>query len=218
MQKTLTWLLGGAAVILSAGAALAGDPTTAKVGHDPHETIRQAAEEARAASGRARDAAEEAREASEKVRREIRVYRHGDGKEAMAFHRGGDRSERLRTLLQLRPEQEGALKAYVEAVGKGGHKEHMVHFDRGDSAKTTTERLVEMEARMAEQQAAMKRRIEATKAFYAQLDEKQRKVFDAMPMLMFAGPGFGPMLVPVAHIKAPPHPPRPPEPPRAPKS
>jgi hypothetical protein len=218
MQKTLTWVLGGVAVILSAGAAMAGDPTRAKAAHDPHETLRQAAEEARAASDRAREAADAAREASEKVRREVRVYRSGAGKEAAGAHRGGDRSERLRTLLQLRPEQEAALRAYVEALGKGGHKEHMVHFDRGDQARTTTERLAEMESRMAEQQAAMKRRIEATKAFYVQLDEKQRKVFDAMPMLMFAGPGFGPLLIPVADIKAPLFAPRPPEPPRAPRS
>ena len=43
--------------------------------------------------------------------------------------------------------------------------------------------------------------------------EKRRdmptSVFDSMPMLLFAGPGFVPMLLPVAHI-----PPIPPSPPR----
>ena len=78
---------------------------------------------------------------------------------------------------------------------------------------------------MAEQQAAMKKRIDATRAFYGQLDEKQRKVFDAMPMLMMAGPGFGPMLLPIAHrAHFPPEkfqhplPPEPPAPPRPPRS
>ncbi|ODT89312.1 Spy/CpxP family protein refolding chaperone [Phenylobacterium sp. SCN 70-31] len=202
MRKTLTWLAAGAAVALSAGHALAREKA-----QDPHETIRQAAEDARAAAGESRDASKET------ARREVRVYRHGDRDVVVA--RGGERTERLRTLLQLRPDQEPALKAYAEAVGKGGGREQMVRFDRGGDARTTPDRLSEMEARMAEQQAAMKSRIAATRTFYAQLDEKQRKVFDALPMLMFAGPGFGPMLVPVAHAPAPP---RPPEPPRAPRS
>jgi len=131
--------------------------------------------------------------------------------------RGGDRADHLRTLLQLRPAQDAALKAYLDAVGTGsGGREHAVRFDRKSDARNTLDRLSEMESRMAEQQAAMKRRIDATKAFYAQLDDKQRKVFDAMPMLMFAGPGFGPMLLPV-HMPMPPEPPTPPRPPAPPR-
>jgi hypothetical protein len=129
--------------------------------------------------------------------------------------RGGDREDHLRTMLQLRPSQEPALKTYLEAVGKGAWRtDSMVRFDKRSGAATTTERLAEMEAKMAEQQAAMRRRIDATKAFYAQLDDKQRKVFDSMPMLMFAGPGFGPMLLPVMTPPIPPVPPVPPVPPR----
>ncbi|WP_337185881.1 Spy/CpxP family protein refolding chaperone [Phenylobacterium sp.] len=207
MRKTLTWLAAGAAFALASGHALARDKA-----QDPHETLRQAAEDARAAAGRTR--ADEARDPSkEKTRREVRVYRHGD--RDVVVSRGGDRTERLRTLLQLRPDQEPALKAYVEAVGKGGGREPVVRLDRGGDARTTPDRLAAMEVRMAEQQAAMKVRIAATRTFYAQLDDKQRKVFDALPMLMFAGPGFGPMLVPVAHAPAAP---LPPEPPRAPRS
>ena len=128
------------------------------------------------------------------------------------FH--GSREEHLRTMLQLRESQEPALKAYLEAVGHGGgRRDHMVRFDRGDT-RTTTERLAEMEAKMAEQQAAMRGRIEATKTFYGQLDDKQKKVFDSMPMLMFAGPSFGPILMPVMHMPPPPAPQAPPRPPR----
>lgn len=77
---------------------------------------------------------------------------------------------------------------------------------------------------MVEQQAAMKKRIDATRAFYSQLDARQRKAFDAMPMMMMAGPNFGPMMMPavmpLAHRMplppprpAPPVPPAPPSPP-----
>ena len=219
MSKTLTWLMAGAALTLTAGVAFAQAPEVA---------ARQAAEDARAAAeharGIAKDAREQARgaretarEAREEARREVRIYR-SDGDRDVIVMRGGDREEHLRTLLQLRPNQEGALKAYLEAVGKGGDHDHFVRFDRRTDARTTAERLAEMEARMAEQQAGIRKRIDATKAFYAQLDEKQKKVFDAMPMLMFAGPGFGPMLMPVMHrmplVPEPPMPPAPPVPPR----
>ncbi|MDZ4372473.1 MAG: Spy/CpxP family protein refolding chaperone [Phenylobacterium sp.] len=214
MRKILIGLGTGAALALTTGLAMARDKA-----HDPHETIRQAAEDARAAAGEARGAADEAREsarhAQARVRREGPGHAEGSGRDGWAFRGGADRSERLRTLLQLRADQEPALRTYVEAVGKGGGRDHVVRLDRGGDARTTTQRLSEMEARMAEQQAAMTQRIAATRAFYAQLDEKQRKVFDAMPMLMFAGPGFGPMLIPVAHAPRPPEPPSPPRPPRS---
>ena len=226
MSKSLTTLLAGAAALtLVAGAAVA---------QAPEDAARQAAEDARAADLQARDSTREARDAAreardaardardrarhgaDEVRREVRIYRSGDGDRHKFVFRGADREEHLRTMLQLRADQEPALKAYLEAVGRGGpHGDHMVRFDRrADSPLTTPERLVEMEARMAEQQSAMRRRIEATKAFYGQLDDKQKKVFDSLPMLMFAGHGFGPMLLPVAH--RPPAPPAPPAPPKAP--
>jgi hypothetical protein len=228
MSRTLTTLLAGAAaltLVAGAGVALAQSPQDAALqaaedarsaaakaresAREARDMGREARDAARDARDKARDEAYRARDAADKARHDIRVYRG-------VFH-GGDREEHLRTILQLRANQEPALKTYLEAVGHGGgHRDHMVRFDhRGGDARTTTERLAEMEAKMAEQQAAMRRRIEATKAFYAQLDDKQKKVFDSMPMLMFAGPGFGPMLLPVAHI--PPVPPVPPIPPTAPR-
>ena len=227
MSKTLTQLLAGAAALtLIAGGGAA-------VAQAPEDAARQAAEDARAAAmhardtGReardtareARDAAREARERArdaDDVRREVRIYRGGDNDKQVFVFRGGDREEHLRTMLQLRADQEPALKAYLEAVGRGGpHGDHMVRFDRrSDSPLTTPERLAAMEARLAEQQAATRRRIEATKAFYGQLDEKQKKVFDSLPMLMFAGHGVGPMLLPVDHRL--PKPPAAPSPPKAP--
>lgn len=221
MSKTLTKLLAGAAaltLVAGAGAAVAQAPQDAarQAAEDAHAAAAHARDthrEARDTAREARDSAREARRAADEVRREVRIYRGGDnGKQVFVF-RGGDREDHLRTMLQLRADQEPALKAYLEAVGRGGPRgDHMVRFDRrGDSPLTTPERLVAMEARMAEQQTAMRQRIEATKTFYGQLDDKQKKVFDSMPMLMFAGPGFGPMLLPVDHW--PPTPPAPPKPP-----
>ncbi|MES2894834.1 MAG: Spy/CpxP family protein refolding chaperone [Pseudomonadota bacterium] len=146
-------------------------------------------------------------------------------------HSGGH----LSAILQLRPDQEPALKAYLEAV-KPKH-EHRVGFDRAAEQRSTLARLDEMEARMAEHQGAMRARIAATRTFYAALDERQKRAFDDMPMMMFAGPGFGPMpLGPMAvmhrmpkmhpmpgmhHFDSetlPPQPPMPPEPPAPPRS
>lgn len=235
MSKTLTQLLAGAAaltLVAGPGAALAQAPEDAArqaaedaraaaahardAGREARDTAREARDAAREARDRARDGAEEARRGADEVRREVRIYRSGDGDRHKFVFRGGDREEHLRTMLQLRADQEPALKAYLEAVGRGGpHGDHMVRFDRrSDSPLTTPERLAAMEAKMAEQQSATRRRIEATKAFYGQLDDKQKKVFDSLPLLMFAGHGFGPMLLPVAH--RPPAPPAPPAPPKAP--
>ena len=142
-------------------------------------------------------------------RREVRIYRHEGGSPAAHKHggrhphiivmRGQDRSEQLRTLLQLRPEQDGALKAFVEAVAPPKDGGPMRRADRVAPPRTTGERLAEMEARMVEHQADTRRRIAATRTFYDQHDARQKKVFDAMPMLMFAGPGFGPMPLSVVH-------------------
>jgi len=199
MSKPMTWLLAGAALILTTGAALAQTEQTAR---------REAAEDTAAA------AKSEARP-DRPERREMRIYRQGDGRTAFR----GDRPDYLSDILQLRPDQEPALKAFLEATrNDGGHRDHMVKFDR-DNERTTLQRLDDMQARMAEQQAEANRRIAAIKTFYGQLDAKQKKAFDAMPMLMMVGPSMGPMVIPhripIAH--AMPEPPEPPEPPRPPR-
>jgi protein CpxP len=91
------------------------------------------------------------------------------------------RAQHLRDTLQLRPEQDAALRAYIEASRP--------QFQRGDRgqrgergevrAMTTPERLDRMRTRMAEHQAAFERRAEATKRFYAQLSPAQQRAFDA---------------------------------------
>lgn len=139
-------------------------------------------------------------------------------------HGGQDQAERLRTLLQLKPAQEGALAAYLAAVRPEHDHERIVEMsDRGD-AKTTPQRLTEMEARVAEQAAQGRARIAATRKFYDQLEPSQKKVFDELPMLMI-GP-LGPLMPMGGPMKMvvnmdgmsvmPPIPPVPPAPPKAP--
>lgn len=124
-------------------------------------------------------------------RRDVRIYRH-DGPEMMPMNPAA-RADHIRAILQLRSEQEPALKAFLDgtAPSMGEGPDHMERMHGAGQPRTTPERLSAMEARMAEHEGAMKRRIAATRTFYGQLDAKQQKAFDAMPMLMMAGPGMG---------------------------
>jgi protein CpxP len=100
------------------------------------------------------------------------------------------RAQHLRDVLQLRADQDGALKAYLEAVApkdwsKDDGKKELV--EGPPKALTTPERL----DRETEHLARAKARIDATRAFYAALSPSQKKAFDALgPM---AG-GHGPMM------------------------
>ena len=194
MPKPTPWLLGAAALALTAGAAFATE-----------QAARQQAAEDSAKAQPREDRGE---------RRHVHIRRHGDDVVVM---RGG--GEHLKDILQLRPEQEPALKAFLDATrGEDGHRQHMVKFDR-DEDRSTSQRLDEMEAKLAEQQAQAKRKIAAIRAFYGQLDDTQKKAFDDLPMLMMVGPSMGPMMIPhparlAHHMPSPPLPPKPPMPPK----
>lgn len=90
-------------------------------------------------------------------------------------------AKHLRDVLQLRPDQEPALQAFLTAMappeGKG---EKMREGRKAMDGLTTPERLDRQAARMAEHQAAFARRAEATKRFYGALTPAQQKAFDAM--------------------------------------
>lgn len=103
------------------------------------------------------------------------------------------RAQRLRDILQLRGDQDGALKAYVEAttpkiviekreVSKDDKKDGDSKRDGGEWAErkplTTLERL----DRMTKAADAMKTRAEATRAFYTTLTPAQQKTFDILGM------------------------------------
>ena len=162
-------------------------------------------------------------EHSQRIERRV-IVRDGEGHHM-------DQAEHLRTMLQLKPGQEAALTAYLAAVKPDHRHETIVEMsNHGEAPKTTTQRLAEMETRLAEQSAQGKARIEATRKFYDQLEPSQKKVFDELPMLMIGPMGpmmnMGDMRVLVnldgnveSHIMArmPPMPPTPPVPPHAPR-
>jgi periplasmic protein CpxP/Spy len=149
------------------------------------------------------------------------IIRRGDGDDADAMYvrHGGthtDAAEHLRTMLQLKPSQEPALAAYMAAVKPAHEHEHIVEMSDHRDAKTTPQRLADMEAQMAAHTAAMHGRVEATRRFYDQLEPSQKKVFDEMPIMMGPMMPMGPMKVMVNMQHMPPMPPTPPMPPKAP--
>jgi hypothetical protein len=92
-------------------------------------------------------------------------------------------AERLRAVLQLRPEQEPALHAFISSMQPSAEQMQRRKAERGEARNLTTpERLDRMQARMTERQAAFARRADATKRFYAQLSPSQQRAFDALPM------------------------------------
>ena len=131
-----------------------------------------------------------------------------------------DPAEHLRAILQLKPGQEAALTAYLEAMHPKGDHERMMRMHGEGKAKTTPEKLARMEARMAERDAAMRSRIAATKRFYDQLDPAQKRAFDELPLMMGGHRGPMPMMhgMKIMHHPMPPMPPMPPTPPAPPRS
>jgi hypothetical protein len=93
----------------------------------------------------------------------------------------------LRDLLQLRPEQDGALKTYIASLAPPEHEAGPGRDHPDFAAMTTPERLDFLAARMAEHADQFKLRAEATKRFYAVLSPAQRKAFEAAHL------GEGPM-------------------------
>ena len=220
MSRSWTGYLAGAAFALCAGAGgVAFAQSAADAQRDAQKDAQGSVriEERRIERGDAPVAGER------HVERRVVVLDDGDR------HGRMDQAEHLRTMLQLKPSQEPALTAYLAAVKPTRTHEQIVEMsDRGD-AKTTPQRLAEMEAHLTEQAAQAHARIEATRRFYAQLEPSQKKVFDELPMLMMGSMGpmmpMGPMKVMVnmqgmPHMRElpplPPLPPVPPVPPRAP--
>lgn len=94
------------------------------------------------------------------------------------------RQAELKAKLKITPEQEGAWTSYTAAMqpparGARPTPEQRAEFDKL-STPQRIDKMREMRAqRMTEMNAAMDKRGEATKAFYAALSPEQQKVFDA---------------------------------------
>ena len=118
-------------------------------------------------------------------------------REAMQRQHAAD----LRTILRLRPDQEGALQAFLTASHPpmGGHDMRRERRDPNAGPETTPQRLDDMARRQAEMGQMMERRRQAVATFYAELAPDQRAVFDALQRMhghgghgMHGGPGgFG---------------------------
>lgn len=90
-------------------------------------------------------------------------------------------AQRLRDALQLRPDQEPALRALISATTPPpGAFEHRREARGEARSLTTPERLDRLQAKMAERQQRVAQRIEATKRFYAQLSPSQQRAFDTL--------------------------------------
>ena len=106
------------------------------------------------------------------------------------------RADHLKTVLQLRADQEPALRAYLDAVRPPGDAAKRPERPDPQALRqmTTPQRLDRMQARQAERSAMFAKRADATRSFYATLSPEQQKTFDAESMQRFGhrdagGPG-----------------------------
>ncbi len=107
--------------------------------------------------------------------------RHDPAK--MQEHMAKRRAE-LKASLKLTPAQESAWTSYTAATQRPAHGARPSAEQRAEFNKLTTpERIDKMRAmraqRMTEMSAAMDKRDEATKTFYASLSAEQKKLFDS---------------------------------------
>ena len=100
--------------------------------------------------------------------------------------RMNERLEFFKFKLKITPAQEGAWGAWAAAIKPAGARPQRP--DRAEFERLSTpERIDRMRAMRATRQAEMDKRFDATKAFYAQLNPEQRKVFDQESMKMLGG-------------------------------
>jgi len=92
------------------------------------------------------------------------------------------RAQRLRDVLQLRPDQDRAVKAYVEATTPKPFviKKEEARMGDKDGAEPAPPSTLERLDHMAKAADAMKARAEATRAFYLALTPSQQKTFDVL--------------------------------------
>ncbi len=109
--------------------------------------------------------------------------------------RASARLEQLETALALRDDQRAGWDAWKEAMGEraGRGGEHRAAMREGERPRTALERMERMEAYAAARIEAMGEMRKATEAFYATLDEAQRKTFDEQFGPRSRGEGRRPM-------------------------
>ena len=110
---------------------------------------------------------------------------------AMAKHLERE-AVRLRDVLQLRPDQENALHAFLDSMKPPADSVARMrgpHRDGDEEHLTTPQRLDRMLASMDQHRARLVAHAEAVKRFYAQLSPGQQKAFDALAPVGLHGMG-----------------------------
>ena len=97
------------------------------------------------------------------------------------------RQQVLHDALGLRPDQDGAWQAFLATEHRpdGARGPGMRHREGGDGERaelSTPQRLDRMAQRMSERQARFAQRADSIKRFYAALDPRQQRTFDALAM------------------------------------
>ena len=98
-----------------------------------------------------------------------------------------EHAQRLTALLNLRPDQQPALQAFLAAMTSERHEHNGPPPGAEKAQLTTPQRLDRMADRMAKHEAAFHQRADAIRTFYAALSPEQQRAFDALPMLMMGG-------------------------------
>ncbi len=102
----------------------------------------------------------------------------GTGPRAQRWaERRAQRLEQLKAQLKLSPAQEGAWSAYTAAMQPPAQRP--ARMNHAELAQLSTpQRIERMQALQAEHQQFMSQRLDAVKAFYAQLTPEQQKIYD----------------------------------------
>lgn len=99
-----------------------------------------------------------------------------------------ERQAAFKAELKLTPEQEPAWNAFIARTHQARPARHGSREDW--SSLTTPQRLDKMQALKAERDAAMAKRVDAIKSFYASLNADQQKVFDSKHLSGFQRAGM----------------------------
>jgi hypothetical protein len=109
-----------------------------------------------------------------------------------------DMAQMFRARLSLRPDQDEALNAFLQAVAPPPGMERRMREDEAAARTMTTPQRLDLAiSEMDQMRRVMVGRAQATRAFYNQLNPEQQRAFDAMggqsgPEAMSGPGGFGP--------------------------
>ena len=111
------------------------------------------------------------------------AHAHGPRADKKDFAKAhAERTERLKTLLQLQPNQQAAFDKYVKAITPEPRNQADKDSRPDPRKMTTPERLDLAQKLRKERMAQAEQREQATRSFYSSLNASQQKVFDEVSM------------------------------------